>query len=179
LTFLSIVANLQAAGEVVAWETSDGDLANRCFYAAAGVVDFYCALDPQARRRSKLSAKRQLTSFMDGFVLGDSLDRLEVHAMYPVFVKLSPKTTHVWEIRLTDLRVFGWFPGPSGTFVAVSADWKHRLLREGAPPEARGWEDPAKYAAHRRGVEGWRTRCRLDHHVWGGERDDELRALLG
>jgi hypothetical protein len=73
---------------------------------------------------------------------------------------------NVWEFRTTDVRMFGWFPGPPNVFVGQCVRLKTSLLK----PD--GDENLEEYARCQLAVVNWRRAIKLDQHVWNLKYDD-------
>lgn len=170
MTISSIFPPTSALGALIKWEPPDDEGLHRCCYITQQVKAFLLSDAAKKPDWGRLTPARQLVSVLDGFVAGESLARLGQHVNPPLFRKMKPRRRdtgpNVWELRTTDVRLFGWFPGPPNTFVGVVATMKRELLR----PD--GSNDDAQYAAHIANVAAWRTQQGCDHLVWRLDQDD-------
>ena len=101
---------------------------------------------------------------------GDKLDRLALRGMTPPAKRMTGTVGRlfVWELRLTDTRVFGWCTEP-GVFVGVLCGDATRLHST----EAKG---PGSHDACARSVARWRTAAGFTQtDIWNGA---DLNAFL-
>jgi hypothetical protein len=116
-----------------------------------------------------MAAGKQLASKLDAFASGQPYRALVGTDSPPAFRKLRPTRPdgpNVWEMRTTDVRVFGWFPGPKNIFIGVCVALKKELLLND------GNEDQAAYQAFIDSVVGWRQAHDLSVQVWRKMQDD-------
>lgn len=121
-------------------------------------------------RRSRTPPYDQVAGLLDRLAEGESLDRLVISGMTPPAKRLtgSLKRLCVWELRVTDTRVFGWCLRP-GVFIAVQCADAARL-------HAVTGDGFGSHAAHARSVHKWRQAAGFTRqHVWDG---DDLNAFL-
>ena len=71
-------------------------------------------------RRNRVDAWVQVDGLLSAFVSGARLGLLASAGMRPPFKLVLPVRRHVWTLRTTDTRIFGWFVHPA-LFVAVNA----------------------------------------------------------
>lgn len=106
-----------------------------------------------------ISYRAQVESRLSAFVEGAALATMNWDKPDPAFRKLTPQAANVWELRTTDIRIFGWFPADQNTWVAVEAVRKKDLQT----PD--GQDDPAAYAAAIKGVQQWRQTNGMEPYV--------------
>lgn len=96
----------------------------RYIYAAPGFASWFQDVLPTlpTNRGRNLSPPEQVNEGFYEFVVGHEMIYGEDCR------KLEPVGEHVWELKTTDVRVFGWFPRRS-TFVAVAGAMKKNLKK--------------------------------------------------
>ena len=101
----------------------------RLLYGSPRFIRWLGETAPQLKRdwHGRLSPDEQLYDLLRRFLSGG---RLEYgHDLH----ELEPLEHDVWELKTTDVRIFGWFPGKC-EFVAVSADLKKSIMDSGLYP---------------------------------------------
>ncbi|MET0482541.1 MAG: hypothetical protein ABWZ27_06440 [Aestuariivirgaceae bacterium] len=68
------------------------------------------------------SPEEQLAQYLDDFVAGEAL------LVGRQFRTLNHISAGIWELKMADLRVFGWFPAKD-CFIAVSGHWTEHVKR--------------------------------------------------
>jgi hypothetical protein len=121
------------------------------------------------QRRGRLAPWVQVDSLLTAFVSRERLGLLATVGMQPPFKQMRPLRLHVWTMRTSDTRLFGWFVHPA-LFVAVNASVASVLKQ--IPDKA-----PGGYSDRIAGVARWREAngCTT---VWKGG-SHELFAALG
>jgi hypothetical protein len=124
------------------------------------------------RRRNRLDAWVQVDGLLSAYVTGAPLGVLSTVGMQPPFKRMQPARWHVWTLRTTDTRIFGWFVHP-GLFVAVNAVVTDTLKQISN-------QDPGSYRHRITQVTQRRDQhsCSAPALTWQGDFDDLLRALL-
>lgn len=132
------------------------DEPNRYLYAAPTLVSWFdgpLAVAHRDRGRN-LTPREQVEEGFYEFIKGDPM------AYGKDCRKLDPLNRHVWELKTTDVRIFGWFPRIA-TFVMVGGAMRADLT------------DFASYKPHIDRVVRFRSALRLDEPkaLEGGFRD--------
>ena len=102
---------------------------DRLLYGSPRFINWLGRTAPQLQRdwHGRLSPDEQLYDLFRRFLSGGRLEyENEFH-------ELKPLELDVWELKTTDVRIFGWFVGKC-VFVAVSADLKNRITELGLYP---------------------------------------------
>jgi hypothetical protein len=155
-----MLAPESAAGVLFAWKiTRPGVITKRWAFITPEVVAFLKSPAAVERDRGDLRFGQQLVARLNAFAAGDRLALMNFDGPDPTFRKLAPVSANVWTMRTTDLRIFGWFPQPENTWVAVLVTPKRDLTL----PD--GSNDPEKYADRIRRVQAWRTSNGMEEHV--------------
>jgi hypothetical protein len=130
----------------------------RCILATKGFMVWLTESLPTLEGNwGDLDPTQQLDAIFADFVAGEPLEfRKHIRV-------IQPWQNGVWEIRTTDLRVFGWFVAKNG-FICSSAGLKHQIERHGLYPK------------HRKRAEAARDRLNLNNPkcVYGVAYDDIL-----
>jgi hypothetical protein len=170
LTNSSFFQLIEAIDGLASWQPSDDDELERCCYVTEAVLTFLTASEAQVPDWGKFRPAKQLANKLDAFVAGESWAALGSLDSPPAFRKLRPKRAdgpNVWELRTTDVRLFGWFPGPKNMFIGVVPALKKDLrLPDGSD------DDPAKYSLHVAEVAAWREEHGLGRCIWRLSEDD-------
>jgi hypothetical protein len=174
LTYTSTIHRLVQDGTLVRWVVSGPR--QRDVLATEDVAAWFNRLvsEPIAarRRRNRLDAWVQVDGLLSGFVTGAPLGVLATLGMQPPFKHMRPHRQHVWTLRTTDTRIFGWFVHPA-MFVAVNAVATDTLKQI---PD----QNPGSYRHRVAQVTRWRDLhgCSVAALIWRGDFDDLLRTLL-
>jgi hypothetical protein len=157
---------------LLAWELTDSDVEGLGYvYATTQVEKWLGRMRNQKPDRGATAPTTQLISKFDAIVEGATHGMLSASDTPPAFRKLrptSPSGPNVWELRTTDVRLFGWFPGSPRTFIGVIACLKKDLLLT----DGSGQEDNSKYEKRINAVVRWRSQNGLEGHVWFKGQDD-------
>jgi hypothetical protein len=160
-------------GSLVRWVVSGPR--HRDVLATEDVAAWFNRLlsEPMAagRRRNRLDAWRQVDLLLSAYVAGAPLGVLATVGMTPPFKLMQPVRQHVWALRTTDTRIFGWFVHP-GLFVAANASATDRL-KQIPNPEPGSYRDRIAHVTHWRNLHS----CSTSAHIWQGNLDDLLRTL--
>lgn len=105
---MATLEHLAAAGNLLKHEPDldDSELSNRIAYFSPAFDNWLATtLRPLGSRAGRhLAPFEQAEQILYEFVIGQPM-AYSVH-----YRKLEPLTTHVWEIKTPDVRLFGWFP---------------------------------------------------------------------
>jgi hypothetical protein len=173
LTYNSTIRRLVGDGTLVPWVVSGPR--QRDVLATEDVATWFNRLisepKPAGRRRNRLDAWVQVDGLLSAYVGGAPLGLLAAIGMQPPFKLMRPVRHHVWTLRTTDTRIFGWFVHP-GLFVAVNAAVTDTLKQ--VPNQ-----EPGSYQDRIARVTRWRDRhaCSALTLIWQGDFDDLLGAL--
>jgi hypothetical protein len=124
LTFMATLTTLIASGALRRWALDDLD-ARMPVRTVAVCPQFEAWLETECPD-SHVDRDKAMTPCEQ---VVDALDRLVVDAAFPhagMLVNITPQAKGVYELKTTDVRIFGFFPGQS-QFVATAADLKKRL----------------------------------------------------
>jgi hypothetical protein len=137
----------------------DGELPMRMFCARPRFVDWLMESLPAepVDRGGSQSPAEQIDDLLYRFISGKSLlDNYDLHA-------LLPDDRCVWELKTSDVRIFGWFP-ERDTFVGVGGDMARRI------------KDMKLYGGYRDEVRIFRDRLDLDEpkYLQGSKVSDVL-----
>jgi hypothetical protein len=173
LTYNSTIRSLVENGTLVRWVVSGPR--HRDVLATEDVAAWFNQLvsEPTAsgRRRNRLAAWVQVEGLLPAYVTGAALGVLATVGMQPPFKLMQPVRRHMWTLRTTDTRMFGWFVHP-GLFVAINASVTDTLKQ--IPNQ-----EPGSYRDRIAQVTQWRDRhsCAASALIWQGDLDDILRTL--
>ncbi|MFT8886526.1 MAG: hypothetical protein ABF946_10030 [Acetobacter papayae] len=156
------------------WQPLNAATPHRYLFLTTIINQWIENLDTYAKvgRLSKnLTPREQVDGFFDQYGRGSSLQTLEEVGMKPPFKRLNANGNYrlkVWEIRLTHVRLFGWFVR-AGVFVAVVGKLSSEV-------HGIADTDPGSAGHQARSVARWRTQAGfMSHDIYAG---NQLDALL-
>jgi hypothetical protein len=173
LTYNSTIRKLVGDGTLVPWVVSGSQ--RRDVLATEDVAAWFNQLISQPRpagpRRNRLDAWVQVDGLLSAYAGGARLGVLGTIGMQPPFKLMRPVRHHVWTLRTTDTRIFGWFVHPD-QFVAVNAVVTDTLKQIPS-------QEPGNYRDRVARVTRWRGQysCAAPALIWQGDLDDLLTAL--
>ena len=161
---MATLERLVERGELVPLdpELNEGEQPERGFHARPGFAEWAQTTLPELARDwdGKQDPWEQVDDLLSRFVAGDAL----FYGPGGDLAELHPLEHDVWELRTTDIRIFGWFV-LCDVFIAVAGDTAKRI------------KDIGLYAGYRNEVVRTRERLPLDEpkRVMGGDIGDVVQ----
>lgn len=174
LTYNATLDSLIEDETLFPWSVPDPPV--RLVLATGEVVAWFDQLTTEnegaIRRRGRLAPWLQVDRLLTAFVSGERPGLLATVGMQPPFKQMRPHRLHVWTMRTSDTRIFGWFAHPA-LFVGVNASTVE-ILKRIPGRAAGGYSDRIARVARWRDTAG----CQAPGTIWKGGSDD-LYAALG